>query len=165
MDNRTPVPAWLEAALGRGARVLAALQFAAPLLTRLLVGITFFYTGQGKLHNLDRTTAFFAGLGIPFPAANAHFIGALEFFGGACLVLGLGTRLFSGLLTCSMVVALLTADRETLVAKLPADVTDVSSAVLLLFLIWLVLYGPGVLSADYLIGRALSRKEEKPSEA
>ena len=139
-------------------RAIQSLQFAAPLLTRLIVGITFFYTGHGKLQNLDRTASFFADLGIPFPGANAIFISCLEFFGGMCLMAGLGTHVFAALLSSTMVVALMTADREGLVSKFPADLTDVSPVVLLIFLIWLVLYGPGVVSLDRLIGRHLRRR-------
>jgi putative oxidoreductase len=134
-------------------RAISALQFAAPTLTRLLIGVAFIFTGRGKLMNLDRTIAFFTDLGIPFPAANAVFISCLELVGGACLVLGLGTRIFAALLSSTMVVALLTADRGTWVSKFPADLTDVTPVVYLLFLIWLVLYGAGPVSLDRLIGR------------
>lgn len=148
----------LERGLGFTSGAAQSLQFAAPLLTRLVVGITFFYTGHGKLQNLDRTASFFADLGIPFSGANAAFISSLEFFGGICLMAGLGTRVFAALLSSTMVVALLTADKESLISKFPADLTDVSPVVLLLFLIWLVLYGPGRVSVDWLIGRLLRRK-------
>ena len=137
-------------------RAISALQFAAPTLTRLLIGVAFIFTGRGKLMNLDRTIAFFTDLGIPLPAANAVFISCLELAGGACLVLGLGTRIFAALLSSTMVVALLTADRGTLVSKFPADLTDVTPVVFLLFLIWLVLYGAGPLSVDRFLRRRLA---------
>jgi putative oxidoreductase len=151
----------IQRGLGAAQRTIQALQFTAPLATRLLVGITFFYTGHGKLQNLDRTALFFSDLGIPFPGANAIFISSLEFFGGICLMLGLGTRVFAALLSSTMVVALLTADKDTLVSKFPADLTDVSPVVLLLFLVWLVLYGGGAASLDRLISRLFKRKESK----
>jgi putative oxidoreductase len=140
-------------------RAVDALQFAAPLLTRLMVGITFYYTGHGKLQNLDRTASFFSDLGIPFAGANALFISSLEFFGGIALMLGLGTRVFAALLSSTMVVALMTADKDSLIMNFPANLTDVSPVVLLLFLVWLVLYGAGPVSADRWIGRMLKRKE------
>lgn len=138
-------------------QLVEALQFAAPLLTRLVVGLAFFYSGHGKLQNLDGTTSFFRDLGIPFPVANAIFISSLEYIGGACLIVGLGTRVFSALLSSTMIVALLTADKESFVTKFPADLSDVTPVVFLMFLIWLVLYGPGAVSLDRLIGRFLSR--------
>jgi putative oxidoreductase len=145
-----------------GLKITGWLAFLAPLLTRLVVGVTFYFTGHGKLGGLDKLTGFFSDLGIPFPGANAVFIATLEFVGGICLILGLGTRIFSFLLSCTMVVALLTADKDTLIMKFPADLTDVTSFTLLLFLIWLVLYGPGPVSVDYLLSKwlGLNRKEE-----
>jgi len=114
--------------------------------------------GNGKLHHLDKVTGFFTDLGIPFPGANAAFISGLELIGGIGLVLGLGTRIFAGLLSCTMLVAVLTADRDTFVQKFNADVstiTDVTSFVYLLFLIWLVLYGPGPVSIDRFLSKWL----------
>lgn len=135
-------------------RIVERLQFSAPLLTRLLVGVTFFYTGRGKLANLDRTIGFFTDLGIPFPAANAIFISGLEFIGGICLILGVGTRVFAALLSSTMVVALMTAEKDTFVSKFPAELTDdVGPVVLLVLLGWLVLHGPGVASIDRIVNR------------
>lgn len=139
-------------------KALGSLQFAAPLITRLVVGITFFYTGHGKLQNLDRTASFFSDLGVPFPGANALFISSLEFIGGACLMAGFGTRIFAALLSSTMVVALLTADKESFVAKFPAELTDVSPVTLLMFLTWLVLFGAGALSLDRLVSSFFARR-------
>jgi putative oxidoreductase len=155
MAQRNLIQRGLTAASG----LTSTLQFAAPLLTRLLVGITFFYTGQGKLQNLDRTTAFFADLGIPFASANALFISSLELVGGICLMLGLGTRIFSLLLSSTMIVALLTADKASFLGKFPAELTDVSPVVLLVFLIWLALYGPGRASLDWFLGKRLGLQQ------
>ena len=138
-----------------GLRITASLAFLAPLLTRLVLGFGFHATGHGKLQNLAKVTGFFTDLGIPFPHANAVFIACLEFVGGICLVLGLGTRVFAALLSCTMVVALLTADRPTFIQKFPADLTDVTSFTYLLFLIWLVLYGPGPISIDRFLSKWL----------
>ena len=149
----------IQRGLNLAKRVIDSLQFAAPLVTRLMVGITFYYTGHGKLQNLDRTASFFSDLGIPFAGANALFISSLEFFGGIALMLGLGTRVFAALLSSTMVVALMTADKDSFISKFPADLTDVSPVVLLLFLVWLVLYGAGPVSLDRLIARFLKRKD------
>jgi len=138
-----------------GLRITGALSFLAPLLTRLVIGVGFYYTGKGKLGDLDKVTGFFGDLGIPFPRANTVFVSALEFIGGICLVLGLGTRVFAFLLSGSMVVALLTADKDSLVQKFPDSVTDVTSFTFLMFLIWLVLYGPGPISIDKLLSKWL----------
>jgi putative oxidoreductase len=148
-----------------GLRITAALAFMAPLLTRVVIGVGLHYTGHGKLMNLDKTTAFFTDLGIPMPGFNAVFVSGLEFLGGLCILLGLGTRIFSALLSFSMTVALLTADRGTFAEKFPADLTDVASFVYLLFLIWLVLFGPGPVSLDYFLSKWLGvdKKAEESS--
>jgi putative oxidoreductase len=148
--------------VGAASKAVEKLQFAAPLLTRLVVGVTFFYTGRGKLGNLDRTIGFFTDLGIPFPMANALFVSSLELVGGLCLMFGLGTRVFAALLSSTMVVALFTADKETFIGKFPAELTDVGPVVLLLFLAWLVLYGAGAVSTDWAVGRWLRRTEQEP---
>jgi putative oxidoreductase len=149
--NSGPIQRWASL----GLRITGALAFLAPLLTRLVVGLGFHATGHGKLQDLSKVTGFFTDLGIPFPAANAAFVASLEFVGGLCLVLGLGTRLFAFLLSGSMVVGLITADRADFIKKFPPDPTDVASFTYLLFLIWLVLYGPGPISIDYFLSKWL----------
>jgi putative oxidoreductase len=153
MTQGSPGPIQRLAQLGL--RITAALAFLAPLLTRLVIGVAFHYTGHGKLTNLERTTEFFSSLGIPLPGVNAVFVSSLEFVGGLCLVLGLGTRIIAALLSFSMIVALLTSDGKELLGKFPADLTDVTSFTFLLFLIWLVLYGPGPISIDKLLSKWL----------
>ena len=121
------------------ARVLAALAFLAPLLTRLVVGWAFHLTGNGTLENFERTVDFFTSLEIPMPALNAAFVARLECWGGLLLMVGLGTRLVALMLSGTMVVALWTADRMTFLGALKgtsdAGLTDVSAFVFLLFLL------------------------------
>jgi putative oxidoreductase len=160
-----PAPASLKRAAESGLRIAAALSFLAPLLTRLFVGQAFFLTGRGKWQHFENTVTFFTELGIPFPQANAAFVASLELVGGICLIVGLLTRLMSAGLLSTMVVALLTADRERFWESLqPAsDIgpADVSAFVFLAFLLWLTLYGPGAVSLDALLKRwlGLGRKE------
>lgn len=142
-------------------RLAAALAFVAPLLTRLLMGQAFYQTGGGKIENFANTVAFFTELGIPMPEANAFFVSRLEFWGGLLLIAGLATRLVALGLASTMVVALLTADRESFVDALrgagDAGLTDVAPFVYLLFLLWLILAGPGAVSLDALVARWLDR--------
>ena len=164
--SSTNAPTSIQRMAQLALKITAALAFLPPLLTRLVIGWGFHVTGHGKISDLSKVTGFFTDLGIPFPGANAAFVSYLEFIGGLCLVLGLGTRIFAFLLSGSMVVALLTADREAFVSKFPSDVTDVTSFVYLLFLIWLVVYGPGPVSLDYFISKwmGLNREEDTPAQ-
>jgi putative oxidoreductase len=152
-----PALAKLDRPVQLSVRVLIALSFLAPLLTRLVIGWAFHLTGNGKLQNFERTVDFFTGLNIPMPALNAAFVSRLECWGGLLLMVGLGTRIVALLLSSTMVVALLTADRATFVAALKgtgdAGLTDVSAFVFLLFLLWLIFYGPGLASLDALLFR------------
>jgi len=142
-------------------KVAGALSFLAPLLTRLVMGQAFYQTGSGKIANFGNTVSFFTDVGIPFPEANAFLVSRLEFWGGLLLVLGLASRLVAASLASSMVVALATADRESFQDALggagDAGLTDIVPFVYLLFLVWLVLSGPGALSLDALVGRWLDR--------
>jgi putative oxidoreductase len=146
-------------AVKKALRLATALSFLAPLLTRVTVGYAFFLTGRGKLANFENFVGFFTDLGIPFPALNAHFVARLEYYGGIALILGLATRLFAAGLASTMVVAILTSEREQfLTSWLPTgDVgpLDISPYVFLLLLSWLVLYGPGLVSLDTVVARRL----------
>lgn len=150
-----PAPAAVRRLAALALRTLGVLQFLAPLLTRLVIGYAFYQTGGGKLANFENTVGFFTDLGLPFPAANAHFVARLEYYGGMLLIVGLGTRLVAALLGSTMVVALMTADKEAFVNALKgvgdAGLTDVVPVVYGLFLLWLVLSGPGAASLDALV--------------
>jgi putative oxidoreductase len=138
----------------------------APLLTRLVLGQAFFLTGRGKLEHFSNTVTFFTQLGIPMPELNAAFVSRLEYYGGMALIVGLFTRLVAAGLASSMVVALMTADRVHFVNALflreDAGLTDITPFVYLLFLIWLVLSGPGLLSLDTFMAKAIGLKAREP---
>ena len=153
----------LQRTRARALKLAAALAFLAPLLTRLVIGQAFHQTGSGKIANFANTVNFFTELGIPMPQANAFFVSRLEYWGGLLLIAGLLTRLVAAGLASTMVVAILTADRETFLGALKgtseAGLTDVTSFVYLLFLVWLVLFGPGPVSLDALVVRVVQRGE------
>jgi putative oxidoreductase len=146
-------------------RVLAVLAFVPPLLTRFLMGHAFYLAGRGKLANPP--VEFFSKLGIPLPEWNAVFVANLEYYGGLLLVVGLLTRIVAGLLSSTMVVALLTAHKEELLDALrgvgDAGPMDIAPVAYLALLLWLVFWGPGALSLDTLVLRRWRPDGTKPA--
>lgn len=116
-------------------------------------GWSFFLTGKGKLMNLDKTTEFFSGLGLPAPKFNAILASCTECGGGLLLLLGLASRLASVPLIITMLVAYATADREALGAIFsdPDKFTGATPFLFLLACLIVFAFGPGKISLDHLI--------------
>lgn len=136
----------------------AWLQTPLLFVLRAYWGWSFAQTGWGKLMHLDRTANFFAELGIPAPKLNAIMAGSTECFGGALLLVGLGSRLVSVPLAGTMAVAYLTADREAVQAIFSDPDKFVSAAPFqfLLVSVLVLAFGPGKLSVDHLLARRRS---------
>ena len=83
----------LRQASDRALRVAHSLESIPPLLARLVVGIVFVTSGWGKVHNLEKVTAFFTELHIPAPAFQAVFVSYVELVCGSLLLVGLAARL------------------------------------------------------------------------
>ncbi|MFQ5551285.1 MAG: DoxX family protein [Gemmatimonadales bacterium] len=133
---------------------LRELDWVAILLVRLSVGLLFFESGRGKLFfRLEELGAYFVDLGIPLPHLNAFVVASLEFAGGACLIVGVATRLIALLLGFIMVVAILTAQISTVHTL--GDFLYLPEVLLVVILIWLVFSGPGRVSIDHLLARRL----------
>jgi putative oxidoreductase len=139
--------------------VFAPLGNVVLLVLRLVWGWQFLTTGLGKLQHHARVTDFFASLGIPVPGLNAWFIGGLETVGGALLILGLLSRPVALLLTGSMTVAFVTAERPAFLGVFrDLDAFLRADAFWFLFVALVVLtLGPGAISLDRLLVRRLSR--------
>jgi putative oxidoreductase len=142
-----------------GLKLTDRLAWIAPLATRIVIGLAFFHTGLGKWRHFDRTVSYFASLGIPFPTFNAGLVASMELVGGTLLIAGLLTRVMATGLSTTMVVALLTADTQSFLSSWSStsnlSPTDVTSFTFLLFLLWLVLKGPGPVSLDTILVKAL----------
>ena len=134
------------------------LQSPFLLAVRLCWGIQFFMTGLGKLMHIQKVIDFFTGIPIVFPAFNAYLVGCTEMMGGALLTIGLASRLVSIPLAFTLVVAYLTTEQDAL--KKLYTFTDIdpfltAAPFLFLFACLIVLvFGPGLFSVDYLIGRS-----------
>jgi len=133
------------------------LQSLLLLTIRLYWGWGFFETGKGKLMDVQKPTAFFQSLGIPFPHAQAILVGTTECVGGLLLLLGLASRVISIPLTILLVVAYLTADLE--IARNVFNNPDkflAADEFLFLFTVVLVLaFGPGKFSVDWIVRRKI----------
>src|SRR5690349_5358637 len=136
-------------------RSVSGLQSPLLLAVRLYWGWQFAQTGWGKLHHLDRITDFFAGLGIPWPAFNAHFVSGLEFVGGVLLIIGLGSRIIGFLLAANMLVAYWTADHEALVSAFsdPGKFYAADPYTFLFASVLVLIFGAGFFSLDALLER------------
>src|SRR5205085_11177951 len=123
--------------------------------------------GWGKLHHHTDIVEFFTSLGIPFPDLNAWVAASVECFGSALMIIGLATRPIGALITFTMIVAYMSVeDDKTKVFDL-LKLKDLDSFFkadpYFYFLtgIMVFCFGPGKISADYLIGRFLFKKTEE----
>jgi putative oxidoreductase len=134
---------------------LSRLESPFLLAIRLYWGWQFAQTGWGKLNHLAKITGFFASLGIPFPAFNAHFVSGLEFFGGLLLIVGLASRLTGLLLAGNMLVAYWTADHEALVSIFsdPGKFYVADPYTFLFASLMVLVFGAGIFSVDAFIAK------------
>lgn len=132
----------------------SSLQSPLLLVLRLYWGWAFFQTGLGKLHNLDRTTEFFQTLGLPLPGLNAAMAGTVECVGGLLLLAGLASRLTAIPLIATMIVAYLTAEIDTVknIFNEPDKFLAADPFLFLLVSLLILIFGPGAVSLDRLIG-------------
>ena len=129
------------------------LQSPFRLAVRLYWGWQFMETGWGKLTDIGKVIGYFTDLGIPAPALNAYFVSALEFGGGALLILGFGSRLIALPLVIDMLAAYITADREALfsIFSNPDKFTAAVPYTFLLASLIVLIFGPGRFSLDALL--------------
>jgi putative oxidoreductase len=141
----------LSSSIQRILQAAGQIRWLPPLLLRAVLGAVFVQTGWGKLEHLESFRAYFAQLGIPLADVQAPLVAGLELFGGALLVLGLGTRLAAALLSGVMLVAMATAIWPGLSSwhQLPGTV----EAIYFSTFVYLAVHGPGAISLDTLVAR------------
>ena len=85
-----------------------------PTVLRLAVGTVFLMHGGQKIFTfgLHGTAGFLGSIGVPMPTVMAAILIAVEFLGGAALVLGVFTRWASLLLAVDMMVAIVLVRSE-----------------------------------------------------
>jgi putative oxidoreductase len=145
--------------------VASWLQSPFLLVIRLYWGWEFFQAGKGKLMNLSQPTEFFASLHIPFPAWNAIIVATTECFGGLLLIIGLASRLISLPLIFLLIVAYFTADSEALRAIFsdPDKFLGATEFQFLFATVIVLIFGPGVFSLDWLLGKFLRAPASEPA--
>ena len=75
---------------------------ASTLILRVILGITFFVHGLVKFQGgIENIVGWFDSIGLP--GFLAYGVASVEMIGGAALVLGLGSRIVSGLLALLMI--------------------------------------------------------------
>lgn len=151
------ISALILALRARALALTTKLDWVAPLVARITLGVLFISTGWGKVHDLEKVTGFFTELGIPAPHLNAVMVSFVELIGGSLLLVGLASRLAALPLMASMAVAILTAQREN-VHGLP-DLFGLVEWTYLALLLWVVFAGPGKASLDQLLTK---RKRRAP---
>lgn len=127
-------------------RLSQPLQWAGPLLARLVTGYTFMIAGWSKLNNLDGITDYFRSLNIPYPELLTPFTAGWEFIGGMFLILGLMTRISAGALAVIMVVAIATAKWEDVTVL--SDLLGFEETTYFAVFTWLAIVGAGKASID-----------------
>jgi putative oxidoreductase len=162
MESPVEASSLIQASRERAEHIVKKLDFVAPAMARFTLGVLFVSTGWGKVHSLAKVTAFFADLGIPAPGLNATVVSFVELVGGALLVAGLASRLAAVPLMVSMLVAILTAQRDQ-VHGLP-DLFGLVEWTYFALLLWVALAGPGKLSLDHLLFRPKPKAGARTSE-
>lgn len=149
-----------SAARDRALNVTQRLDWLGPLVARITLGVLFVSTGWGKVHSLAKVTAYFTELGIPFPGVQAPMVSFIELIGGALLVVGLASRFAAVPLMGSMLVAILTAQRENVHGL--ADLFGLVEWTYFALLLWVLLAGAGKVSLDHvLVERRLAQSKSQ----
>jgi len=133
------------------------------LLTRVSLGTFFAISGGNKLFVASRTRQMYetlAGAGIPFPHFMTYFVSSVEFISGCLLIIGLLSSLCCVALIIQMIVAITTVQLATIPKGLTFldwldDLLYLPESMYIIIMIWLICSGPGRVSVDYRIARAL----------
>ena len=80
----------------------------STLILRVILGITFFVHGYVKFSGgIENTVGWFEYIGLP--GSLAYVVAVIELVGGVALIIGLGSKVVSGVLAIIMIGAILKA--------------------------------------------------------
>ena len=142
------------------------------LLARVSLGMFFAISGGNKLFVASRTRRMYetlAGAGIPFPHFMTYFVSSVEFISGCLLVIGLLSSLCCAALIIQMIVAITTVQLATISKGLSFldwldDFLYLPETMYIIILVWLICSGPGRVSVDAWIARALGYQDGQTGE-
>jgi putative oxidoreductase len=143
--------------------ITGTLSWAGPTLARLTVGWIFVLSGWGKLHNLEQVINYFGELGIPHPELQAPFASGTELVCGTLVLIGLFARVASVPLIITMLVAIVTAQKDNVGSV--GDLFGLVEWCYIALLFWIGVAGPGPLSLDALLVRWATQREARPGAA
>ena len=137
------------------------------LLARVSLGIFFAISGGNKLFVASHTRQMYetlAGAGIPFPHFMTYFVSSVDFIGGCLLIIGLLSSLCSAALIIDMIVAITTVQLATISKGLSFldwldDFLYLPETLYIILFICLICSGPGRVSVDDRIARALGYQD------
>lgn len=146
-------------------------EWAPSLLARVSLGLFFAISGGNKLFYTENREALIKTMieaEIPFPEITAVFLSLVELFGGSLLIVGLLSTFCAIALTIAMLVAIVTVEIHTIPAGLSfLDWIDyflyLPQVMYVVIFLWLMASGPGPISLDRYLARALERVIDAPS--
>ena len=145
------VVAQLTGLAGLAERIGTGLQWMSPAVARLTVGLVFLQSGWSKLHDLEKITNYFTGLGLAAPAFQARLASTAEFVCGGLLLVGFATRFAAVPLIVIMCVAIRTALWEQVDGI--GSLVGLTEFAYIALMVWLGTNGAGPLSLDRLVAR------------
>lgn len=123
------------------------------LICRLYWGWLFMQAGLGKLHDIDKFAELLHSYHLPLVYLNAYLAAFTEFIGGVCLMLGFASRLVAIPLMVVLITAYATVHVESVFNffHTPAEFVAQSPFNFLLICLFILTFGPGRFSVDYLL--------------
>ncbi len=146
---------------------LSYLQDVLLLIVRLYWGSNLVTSGWHKFADFEGQAQIFENLGVVWPKASLIVSGAAELGCGALLVIGLAARLAALPLVINMLVAFAVASGDKMQALFshPNEFVTAPEFLYLFACLLVLVFGPGLISVDALLGVFLGRLPPQGTEA
>lgn len=144
----------------RYADAVSLLQHPLLLACRLYWGWDFVVKGFNTLAHIQVNVEYFTDWKVPLPHASVIACGTAELFCGSLLLIGLASRIATLPLIFTMIVAYLTAHADEVTSL--QTFASAPPFFNLLTCVLVFIFGPGIFSIDWLLGRfVLGRTVER----